>query len=317
MLKQFLINSWKKWDQFWFADRSLLNLAIFRIILMTALGSLYLGRLFDVAQYYTDYGLVPKSLALQIYPEFYRPSFLIASWPDTWVFPLHLFLVIGAFILAAGIGGRLLNAVLWILHIAFLQRNYALAFGGDLIGGILLMLMIGTQSCARLSIANLFRKKNSHKKVSDIFSNLFYRLIQVQLAVIYVWTGFEKLKGVSWWDGTALWTVLANPQMVVVDMTWTKHIPLVVVGLSMLTVFFEIYFPFLIANKFTKNISLIFGVLFHLGIASLVAIWGFSFIMLSPYILFLEDEKLANRILGVLGDYSLKIRRFCISFDST
>ncbi len=280
---------WQWWDEFWFSSRSLLNLAIFRIILMAAMGCLYFGRLFDVAKYYTEAGLLPKALALQMFPEFYRPLFLVASWPDSWVFPLHLFLVVGSFALAAGIGGRVLNTVLWILHIGFLQRNYSLAFGGDLIGGIFMMCMMGTQSCARLSVLNLFKKSTVTVK-SDLLTNLFYRLIQVQLCVIYAWTGFEKLKGASWWDGTALWTVFANPQMVIFDMTWMRHVPLLVVGLSIFTVLFEIYFPLMVTNQRLRKFTLMMGVGLHMGIGFLVAIWGFSFVMMAPYILFMSEE---------------------------
>jgi hypothetical protein len=280
---------WNQWDVFWFSERSLLNLAVFRIILTLSLGGLYFNRMSDLMKYYGEDGFLPKRFALQVLPEFYRPSFLIASWPDSWIYPLHLLLLTGVLLLAFGIGGRILNIVVWILHVAFLQRNFSIAFGADLIGGIFLLLMIGTQSCARLSLVNLIRKRNVQVH-SDLFTNMFYRLIQIQLTAIYMWSGFEKLKGASWWDGTALWTVLANPQMVIFDMTWTRHVPLAIAAVTISTVLFEIYFPFLIFSKATRSLALVLGLFFHLGIGVLVSLWSFSALMLCPYVLFFPES---------------------------
>jgi hypothetical protein len=288
---------WQIWDEFWFAKQSLFNLAIFRIVLCTTMAFLYLSRQWDLTPYYTEAGILPKSLALAIYPDFYRPELLLAFWSDQWVPYLHLVLVGGLFCLALGIGGRLLTLVLWFLHLAFLQRNFSVAFGADLIGGIFLMLLIGTQSCERLSALSLGRPRRKMKE-ADIFSNAFYRLIQIQLLIIYFYTGIEKLKGSTWWDGTALWTVFANPQMVVVDMSWTRQVPLLLAGLTFSTILFEMYFPALIFGPLRKALLSV-GLFFHLGIGAIMSLWAFAFIMLSPYILFLREEetiKLLSRL---------------------
>ena len=53
------------------------------------------------------------------------------------------------------------------------------------------------------------------------------------------------------------------------------------------SVLFEIYFPAFVIVKKSRPWVLMIGVCFHFGIALLVAIWGFSFIMMAPYVLFL------------------------------
>jgi len=286
---------WSAWDKFWFGERSLLNLAIFRIVLCLTLGVLYLTRSRDVVLYFTDQGILPRALALDVYVDFSRPPFLLTFWADSWTVAVHWVLVVGTFALALGLGGRVVNALVWFLHLAFLQRNYAIAFGADLIGGLLLFLMIGTQSCARLSVWNWFREKKLGRTPelpvrSDMATGAFYRLLQFQLMAVYAWTGWEKLKGASWWDGTALWTVLANPQLAVFEMGWLRHFPLIVAVLTTVTWIFEIYFPVLVWNPRIRPWLLGFGVCFHLGIGALMALWGFAFVMISPYILFLSED---------------------------
>jgi len=115
-------------------------------------------------------------------------------------------------------------------------------------------------------------------------------MIQIQLCVIYFYTGLEKLKGGTWWDGTALWSVFANPQMVIADLTWLKNFPLVVVALTFATVLFEVYFPALVWFKKTRIIMLLIGISFHMGIGVFMALYSFAFIMMAPYILFVSKR---------------------------
>lgn len=293
---------WKKHEEFWFQTRPLLNLAVMRILLCGSLFGLYFSRQWDLTKYYSEAGILPKALSLQIYLEYFRPVVSLSVWPDQYVPYVHGFLVFGLLLLALGIGNRFFNFLIWLISMAFLQRNFSVAFGADLIGNIFLLLLAGTQSCEKLSVLNLI-KKSSHQKESDLFTNTFYRLIQVQLCVIYVYTGIEKLKGGSWWDGTALWTVVANPQMVIFDMTWMRHLPYIIVLITFMTILFEIYFPFLVTTAM-RIPGLIFGFCFHIGIGFLMALWGFAVIMLAPYALFLTEAELKSLF------YRLKLKRF-------
>lgn len=280
---------WQAWCEFWFSPRSLLQLGIFRIVLCGTMGLMYLDRLLDWKLFYSDIAVVPRSLALKIMPEFYRPPFEWFFWPEAQMGLFHAFLVIGLLLLALGIGGRVLGVICWILHMGFLHRNYSVAFGADLIGGIFLMYLALTQSCVRLSVLKLIKNRKQVLS-SDLVTNVFYRMIQVQLCVIYGYTGFEKLKGGSWWDGTALWSVLANPQMVIADFSWARYFPLVIVFITFSTVLFEIYFPALVWNPRYRKFFLITGFFFHAGIGATMALYSFAIIMLSPYILFLKEE---------------------------
>lgn len=291
------------WSEFWFSPRSLLNLAIFRIVLATTMFAMYLSRHRDVQLFYTDQGLIPKDMSISVIPDFFRPYFVLSFWSDGWVSTVHLIFLAALLLLALGIGGRLITALAWLLHIAFLQRNYSIAFGADLIGGIFLFYLIFTQSCAELSVWKWFRAKYLNKQTvaqSDILTSVFYRIIQVQLCVIYFYTGFEKLKGASWWDGTALWSVFANPQMVVTDLTWLSQFPLIIVGLTFMTVLFEVYFPILVWVKKTRPWILLAGVGFHLGIALFMSLYSFAVIMMAPYILFVSERDILKFKTNVL-----------------
>lgn len=252
---------------------------------------MYFNRQSDLDLFYTDGGILPKRLALQVLPEGMRPAFLLSFWSDAWVPWVHGSYVLILILLAFGVAGRALGWVAILLQLAFLFRNYSVSFGADQIGTIFLLYLVLTQSEARLSVRAWWRNKNDKNPiVCDSLTSAFYRMIQIQLCVIYFYSGLEKLKGASWWDGTALWSVFANSQMVIADLTWLRHVPLVIVFITFSTILFELYFPALVWNPKLRKYFLMTGVLFHSGIGVIMALWSFAVIMICPYVLFLREE---------------------------
>ena len=284
---------WKLWTDFWFSPVPLLNLALFRIVLAATMLGIYIPRQLDLNLFFTENGILPKQLAFEVIPEFFRPASMLAFWPDSWVPGMHLLLLLGLFCLVLGVGNRGVSTLISVLVVyldqAFLQRNMSVMFGADQIGGIFLLYLALADHSKHLSVQAYFNSKKP-KLSTEILTPMFYRLIQVQLCIVYAYTGFEKLKGNSWWDGTALWSVFANPQFVIADMTWVRHFPWAIVAACFMTILFEIYFPVLVWIKAIRKYVLSFGVLFHTGIAVVMALYGFALVMMAPYLLFIDSE---------------------------
>lgn len=301
-MKNLIKRTWEIWDRFWFGPQNLLGLAFMRILLCGTMVYLYSARLLNLS-YYNDSSWIPRSLALEVMPELYRPLFLWAFWPDSLNLVMHVLLVVLLILLTLGIGGRWLMWMAWIIDAGFIQRNYSVNFGADIIAALFLFYMSFTQSCERLSILNFFRKnKKKDFQTADILSSVMIRMMQVQISVIYAYTGLEKLKGVSWWDGTALWSVMANPQMTTMDFSFIRSIPWVIPVVAYLTIIFEIYFPMAVAWEKTRKSWLVMGVLFHASIAAFMGLAPFAVVMVSTYFLFLKPLVLEQKIVSKL-DY--------------
>jgi len=84
-----------QWNEFWFASRSLFRLGLFRAALCSTLFFMYLSRHRDLNLFYTENGLIPKDMALSVFPEFFRPFAVLAFWNDSQVAIVH-----GLFLLA-------------------------------------------------------------------------------------------------------------------------------------------------------------------------------------------------------------------------
>lgn len=296
-MKNLFLRAVKAWDRFWFAPMDLLGLGAMRVVLCSVMAVMYGLRLWNL-DYYTDQSWIPRSKALLIFPEMIRPAFAWFFWPDSLNLPIHLVLVLLLVLLTVGIGGRWIMWLAWILDMGFIQRDFAVNFGADVVCSLFLFYMLFTQSCERLSVVNLIRPKKTFKK-SDFVTSALIRMMQIQLAVIYAYTGFEKLKGGTWWDGTALWNVMANPQMVAFDMSFLRHVPLLIVAVSFSTMIFEIYFPAAMLNAKVRPWWFLLGLGFHMGIAVLMGLMPFSLAMLSAYFLFMNPLEMKQALVSL------------------
>lgn len=277
-------------DRFLFSRSHFEQLAIFRIMLCSTLFYIACFRQMNIDQLGPN-SLIPRELALSVFPDFYRPVVQWFFWPDSYVGTVHMILISLLFLASIGLTNRALLLVTWIIHQGILNRNYAMLFGADVIGGLFLFYLSFTKCNECYSVRRLiFKSESQIQKPVDPISSAFFRIMQIQICVIYMYTGFEKLKGNSWWDGTALWTVFANPQFSQYDFKFLSHVPLFFAGATFLSLVFEIYFAPMMLQQRYRNIWLSAGVLFHLSIGILLGLMPFSMVMISTYVLFLKQE---------------------------
>ncbi len=284
------------WNKFWFEPMDLTGVALTRVVFGLTLFFTYIFR-FENLNLLTSDALVVKEKALLLYPEFMRPSFSWTFWPDSLAITVHILFCLLIFLWTFGVGGRVLGILLWVIHMGFIQRNYAIVFGADVMSAVFLFYLVFIKTPGSIKNFSLIRNPKdflNKNKESDWLSISFLRLLQIQMCVIYAYTGFEKLKGSTWWDGTALWSVFANPQMVWVDMSFIQKMPLIIPVAAFMTIVFEIYFPPAMFSKKTRVPWLIAGFFFHIGIAFFMQLWSFSFVMLAIYFIYLSPEEIKS-----------------------
>jgi uncharacterized membrane protein YphA (DoxX/SURF4 family) len=130
------------------------------------------------------------------------------------------------------------------------------------------------------SVDACLRKMSEHVAVWPL------RLIQFQIALIYFVSGWVKFQSPEWLDGTIMQYVLIHPQYSRWDGWGFIDNPLItglLAGLAGFIRWWELLFPFLLINTYTRRVSLLIGVLFHLGLLLTMNLRWFPVIMLSLY----------------------------------
>lgn len=283
------VNNFKKLiNDFLFAEGHFERLGVFRFLLCGVMFYIACWRQLNVDQYGPE-ALIPAANAFDVFSEFYKPYVKLFFWPDSLAAAVHVFYIVLLLLATLGLSNRILMILTWIIAQGFIQRNFSVLFGADVIGTLFLFFLSFTRCNEYFSLRGLFRKKvviYNPKSWSDQLSTVFFRLLQLQLFTIYAYTGFEKLKGQTWWDGTALWTVLVNPQFTDFDLLFLKNFPVFFAIGTFVTIIFEVYFWVMVSVKRTRLLWLSLGVVFHLMIGVLLGLMSFSLVMVSTYVLF-------------------------------
>lgn len=282
---------WQTWSDFWFLPMDLQNVGLFRLLFGLTLLGLYLLRFSQFDFYFSESGLVTSQQAMTLFGEEYRPLLTYFLPSDQGIFLqgiLHLILI---FLFAVGALGRCLTPLLFLVNLGLLQRNYSIVYGADLFANFWLFYFCFIQHNKYYSVLNLFNKNRLAQIQADMFSTLGIRFIQIQMCLCYAYTGFEKLKGTQWWDGTAIWHVVGMEQLVPNDFGFLRNFPILVGLIAMTTILYEVYFTFAVWSPL-RRAWLLTGLFLHLGIAVFLNLWFFGIIMLSAYCLFMTQTEL-------------------------
>ena len=258
--------------------------------------------------------MVDTEVAKLYYNEFNRPLFYLFPSTNGLIYLLHVLFLLGLFFIVLGISNRFFVLVIFFFHLCFIQRNHFIVYGADLYATFYLFFLCfmktgvhfnfitwvrkrwfgfskKVETCNKMKACNkidVYDKVDTYDK-SDLLTSVGVRLVQVQICISYGMTGLEKLKGPQWWEGSAVWYVIGNQQLVPMDLSLFYHWPALVAIMSASVIAFEVYFPMAIWQKKLFPLWIGFGVLFHIAAAlfmgipyfSLVVIWGYHS-MVSP-----------------------------------
>lgn len=268
----------KSWNTFWFESFDQKRFRLFQVVFLSTILVLYGFRLLDFEFLYTDKGLLPFSILSDI------PELLYKGLPlehlaknATLGFVLHIILIA---LIALTLFYRQiwpLAVLIYVLHVVFLRRNPMSVYGVDMVATFWFLYMAMVNPTAK-------------SQVWQSINSVAYRLIQLQLCIIYAYSGFDKARGLTWWKGDAVWYALGNTQVSSIDFSFLAHTPAILTIMAFVTVLWETYFPVLIWVPQIKKYVLTIGIALHLGIAFMMNLYEFSFVMLAAYPLFMNRD---------------------------
>lgn len=287
---------WRAWDDFWFRPLDPYGACAFRFVFGLGLTAFYFNRFLYFDLYYSERGLLPYHWLLELFPQGYEApvQWHVLLSNEKTAYMLHLVLILGVALLTIGILNRFWKVLLFMLALSFHFRNFTILYGADMVSIAWLFYLTFIPTTAHFNPFARFAKSRAKTAASktDALGSIGIRLIQLQLCIIYAYSGFEKAKGLSWWRGDALWYVLGNGQLVPLDLSFVHHFPGVIALIGFLTLLWEAYFPLLVLFRRVRNAALVFGLFLHLGIGLLMNLPFFSYFMTSAYLLFVDRQDL-------------------------
>src|SRR5262245_5891897 len=262
----------ERWNRFWFTPADPGRCCVLRIIvgLLAALHLVDLGNSLSV--WYSHDGVLPPAtvqrlLELTTGDADYRLSYLnqIRSSGEIWA--VHIAAIVAAVCFGLGLFTRLSGALTLVAVLSYVHRAPQIAGHLEPVLSSLLIYLCLAPAGARWSLDQLVLRSNKRLMAvlagpgeSSLVANRSLRLIQVHVAMFYAMMGLTKLYGDAWWDGNAIWLLLAQTESRPLDLTglrsagrlseyllnfWTHAI-----------VYFELAFPILIWSRLARPILL-------------------------------------------------------------
>ncbi len=267
------------WNKFFFEEKPAEGIAIFRILL----GILTLFTFFqDVLRLEDFWGPQAIQSVETGLKNYYFPTLNIFQYfkmSYTLLYSLIALQFISLLFFTLGLKTRFFSVLSFVLLVSFQQRNINMLSSADLLLRIMFLIMLFAPSANVLSIDSLLARKKGKSLPKDV-APWAHRLIQIQIAVVYISTILAKAKGETWLDGSAVYysTRLVDltrfPVPFLLDWKWFLMIS------TWLTLIIEFSLGTLIFIKEFKKPLIAIGILFHLGIEYMMTIPTFEILMI-------------------------------------
>ncbi len=286
------------WNRFWFAPSDARPVGIMRILLGIIAIWTHLSLLDELPHILGPDAELWQPLSAIRWASF---SFYDHVTSTDQLYGLHIALVLPLVLFTVGLGGRFSNLMALVVLASVHHGNTWMLNAGDRLVRLWMLSMLFVPATRAFSLdAWILRKLGRSPKAT--LPVVTQRLVQIQLAWMYMATGLAKAEGSTWHDGTAVYYALNAevfqrfpgllPDTV---LAWWPIYAFLALG-TWVTLIWEIGFPFMVLWRPTRLLALALGVFIHGGIAAGMMVASFSFASVWGYWAFLDQDKLSAYI---------------------
>jgi vitamin K-dependent gamma-carboxylase-like protein len=272
--------------EFWFGEADIAPVAVFRILFGVQLFNWFWQLFPNLTAFFTDEGILPRRA--QALSDGDRLSLLNLSG-DWWFVAVIWFVsCLVALALTLGWHTRVMGLLAFILVSSFSWRDPLILDGSDLVFRLVPLWLAFTPAGERWSI-------DARRRATPVGRGwaLPIRILELQIAWIYLATGLEKLGGIDWINGTAAYYALqlehtfARPwaHAFAVDPLMSHLITWYTIGVE-LSFLPLAMFP----SERTRLVATVSAAAMQLGILVLMNVGNFPLVMLAAGVLFVPPD---------------------------
>jgi hypothetical protein len=276
-----------------------------------------------------------ESKGVNVFSHWYH----ITDGPTMWA--VHIAALVVFLLFTVGLWTRTTSVLAWAVSLTYIHRGQITLFGQDTMQTLLLTYLMIAPCGAALSLDALRLRYRAARALMgggarsspwaeaalagpqrDWLANFAIRLFQINFCMIYMSSGVSKLKGSTWWDHSAAWTIAANPQFGLIRYRayeWlleglAENRFLMALGASFISLFtlaLELGLPFLVWTRL-RPFVVSMSVLLHLGIAIMMGLTVFSLYMFTLLLCYFPAKLIRDRIVWAPGSG----RKMTMRYDS-
>jgi hypothetical protein len=294
------------WDRFWFKSAHPHTLALIRILAGGMMLYTHLVWTLDLPAFFGPKPWLTTEVTHYLRGDSFAAwsIFNYVSSPAA-IWTLHIVGLVVFALLTLGLFSRVSSVLACIFTLMYCHRLEGALFGLDQVNAMLATYLMVGPCGAVYSLDRLIQRARAKGPLPEpapsVSANIAIRLIQLHMCVIYLFGGIGKMRGETWWIGSAFWLAVANAEYQSIDMTWLVHFSFLASLLAHVTVFWEAFYCFLIWPRLTRPICLAMAVAVHGGIALFLGMITFGLAMLIGNLAFVPPELIRSAFARLSG----------------
>jgi Vitamin K-dependent gamma-carboxylase len=283
----------KSWDHFFFTPQSPVPISLFRIFWGICVSAKIILLHSDWLNWYGVHGWVTLQTIQVVEPGIRLNMFTVMPQDDRWIAAFFWVFLVCVLLLTLGLWTRVMSVVVFLCLTSIDQRNLLILHGGDTFLRCAGFFLMFAPAGAAFSLDRLIaiRRGKQDPKIQPR-APWAQRIIQFELALLYLTSFFWKLKGHTWLNGTALYYVIHLHSIARFPLPrWIQSTAMLRAG-SWFTLALEFSLGTLIWSRRFRYPLLLVGLLFHLSIEYSFNLPLFEWDVLTGYILFVDPVDL-------------------------
>ncbi|MEW4560931.1 hypothetical protein AB1K70_00285 [Bremerella sp. JC770] len=293
------------WNRFWFQKDSPQTVSCLRIVAGVVALLYALTFTAELAVWFADGGVLPVDRTYRLTGAsdpsarvFYWSIFYLAQ-TSLQLYILHAIGLVSILLFAIGFQTRFTSIIATVFVLSYAQR-------APMLMGVLepllcpVMLYLCLAPCGAYFSVDAWlkgRQGDTQEIPVSFTAHLATRLIQVHVVAVYWMMAFAMLGNPVWWNGEAMWWLMAQPDNRLVDLTFlgaTEGSRLIVFAWTHLVVFFQLAFGLLIWFRIWRPLLASLAVIHWTGLALVTGHWEFAILMIGLSLAFAPWESLQS-----------------------
>lgn len=278
------------WNRFWFTPASPFPCAVLRILIGLIVVAHLLTLSGDLDRWFSRDAMLSQAniralINANVDDPFFHYSYFSVLTP-TEAAIAHWAAIAVALLFTLGALTRVTGAVTLIALLAYIHRMPIVVAHAESVLVFLLAYLVIAPSGALFSIdawlaARRGRPAGKQPDEPSVAAGIALRMIQVHLAAFIAMMGMSKFYGDAWWDGIAIWHLLAQTHSRPLDLTFLRRNEYLLNFWTHAVAYFELAFPVLVWPRLTRPIMLALAIVIWLSIIISSGLLSFGLLMIA------------------------------------
>ncbi|WP_413943892.1 HTTM domain-containing protein [Bdellovibrio sp. HCB-162] len=273
-------------------ELDLRSLAVFRIVMGLCLCSDLATKLFYAKDFYSDWGLMPRTYWVSNYMNDHKISLMLANGEAWFQYAFLLVALICAVLFTVGYKTRFFQIITLVLLGSIQSRNYLLLSAADDLLRLSLFWSLLLPLDRYYSITNPALTSSSQTETG--YRSFAGGLFILQLVIMYLFTAFYKVNPTWTTDSSAIYYALNIDHFATPVGKWLSQFTSFGIFLTRTTLIWEFVGPLLLFIPFKakvfRSIAALGFIFFHLGLAVCLNLGTFPWVAIAYWCALLPGE---------------------------